>query len=269
MFGTIGTMITLSTIKNMSQADKNDAKSEALNLKAFNRVATAENELYNQKYKTSQAIEKLASRKKAILSTSFKEFLNLYEQLMKINFTESDGMRELDVLSINSASFGEVQDLVLFASKELSSSQLITTMVFKGGISGIVKKESEINLSEAKMRNSYSCVIESQSQTNCVILSGINQRANQIADLLAKLNVLFVKSLLTSRQLIQTRGLDKANYTKEDRECLATCLNLAHALKEIIDSPLLNEHGELEQASQRAIETGNEYLNKMHCILNS
>lgn len=247
-------------INNMIQADKNNARADELNVKAFNKIASAEKELEEQKRKTRISIEKLANRKRGILSTSFVQFLDVYEKMMKINFIEGDGIKELSSLSLSKVTIGQVKEMVSVASKEPSTGQLVTAMIVKGGVSGVIRQESEMNVSEARIRNSQARVIESQAQTNCIILDGIYERAERISSLLSKLNVMFVKSLMTTRFLIESKGNDRRNYNQNDRDQLATCINIATTLKKIIDSPLLNENGELEEQSRVAIEIGNKYL---------
>ena len=49
----------------------------------------------NFKEKTEKSLIRLANRKKGILSTSIKNFIDLYSQIMKINFKEGEGIKEL------------------------------------------------------------------------------------------------------------------------------------------------------------------------------
>ena len=174
-------------INNMIQADKNNARADELNVKAFNKIASAEKELEEQKRKTRISIEKLANRKRGILSTSFVQFLDVYEKMMKINFIEGDGIKELSSLSLSKVTIGQVKEMVSVASKEPSTGQLVTAMIVKGGVSGVIRQESEMNVSEARIRNSQARVIESQAQTNCIILDGIYERAERISSLLSML----------------------------------------------------------------------------------
>ena len=146
----------------------------------------------------------------------------------------------------------------------MSTGQIISAFIVKGGFSGIIRQESEINLSSARMRMSQAKVIAAQAETNIVALDGIMQRADKFSDLLSKLNVLFIKSLSTTTKLIDEKGFDRRNYNQDDRDKIATCINIASTLKKIIDSPLLNENGELESKSKEAIEIGNEYINKIN-----
>lgn len=250
-------------INNMIQSDKNNARADKLNVKAFNKIVTSEKELSDCERKTRASIEKLSNRKRGVLSTSFPKFLEVYEKMMKINFTEGDGINELNSLSIGSVAVSEVKEMVSIASKELTTGQILSTMIVRGGISGVIRQESEMSVSEARIRSSQASLIESQIKTNCVILESIYQRAERISKLIAQLNVLFIKSLVTTREIIDKKGIERKNYTQKDRDSLAMCINIVSTLKIIIDTPLLNQNGELEEQSISAIEIGNDYINKI------
>lgn len=258
----------INFINNMIQSDKANARADEINIKAFNKIVSSEKKLQDQKNKTRMAIEKLANRKKGILKTSFSRFINIYEKIIKINFTEGDGIKELDTLGLNSLDIGYVKEMISFSTKELSTGQTIAAFLVKGGFSGIIRQEAEMNLSSAKVRINQARVIESQTETSIVVLNGILERADRFSDLLSKLNVLFVKSIATTTKLINEKGFDRRNYNQDDRDKIATCINVASTLKKIIDSPLLNEEGKLESKSKEVIEIGNDYINKINNKIN-
>lgn len=202
-------------ILNNIIADKNNAKADEMNIKAFNKIASSEKNLQEQKNKTRASMEKLANRKRGILKTSFSKFIDVYEKIIKINFTEGDGIKELASLSLSSTDIGYIKEMISFSTQEeMSTGQIISAFIVKGGFSGIIRHESEMNLSSAKMRMSQAKVIESQSETSIVALDGILQRADRFSDLLAKLNVLFIKSISITIKLIDEKGFDRRTYNQ-------------------------------------------------------
>lgn len=247
-------------VENMSTYDKNNVKSEEINVKALNRMGTAQREQLKQEAKTKISLSKLANRKKGILITSMKQFLELYEKIIIINFVEGDGIKELCFSYFTPAIIEETKTMTSVAGNTLSTGQTIATMLVRGGISGVITKESEMNVSIAQMRNKQARVIESQAETMCISLDAIYQRSEHIADVLAKLNVLFLKSIGVTSNIIIEKGQERNNYTQVDRDYMATCINIASAVKKIIDTPLLDRNGEVTTQSIQAIQIGEDYL---------
>ena len=71
----------------------------------------------------------------------------------------------------------------------------------------------------------------------------IIQEANKVSDLLGALNIILLRAIKNSNDLIHVRGFNKNNYSEEDREILRNTINIAKAIKDIIDSPVLDDDG--------------------------
>lgn len=257
-------------IWNMIQADKNNERADRINIKAFEKIQNAREKQEEQENRTKMALEKLANRKKGILCTTMKNFIEIYEKIMKIDFTEGEGIKELSLSTLTPTIFNDVKNMSATAiGVQMTTGQTIATYLIKGGISGIIAKEAEMNVSVASMRRRQSNVIESQVETTCIALDGIIQRADRISDILAKLNLLFRKSIKTTDEIIEAKGKNRLNYTKSDKECLMTCINIAGAIKKILDIKLLDENGEITKKSLEAIQIGDDYLNQINDVINS
>jgi ribosomal protein L9 len=252
----------LGFIYNMLQADKNNANADKMNVKAFEKLAAAEEKKNQQERETRMSLEKLANRKRAILLTSMKDFIQTYEKIMKIDFQEGDGLKELSWTSLPLDLLQEMRSMASVAGMQMTDSQAIATFIV-GGISGFIKKESEFNVTAASMRRKQANVVESQVETICIALDAIKQRADTIAQLLAKLNFLFRKSIEITEKKIAERGNNRNQYSKQDKEYMMTCINFATTLKKILDTKLLDEDGEITVQSIEAIRIGEEYLNRM------
>lgn len=253
-------------IYNMVQADKKNAQADKINIKAFEKMAEAENKKNQQEYDTKMSLEKLANRKKGILQTSMKDFLQTYEKMMKIDFQEGEGIKELSLSSLSPAQFDEIKTMTSVAGMTMTDGQAIAAFIFKGGISGYIHKEAEINVSVASIRRKQADVVEAQTETICIALDAIKQRADRISDLLVKLNILFRKSIETTERIINEKGKNRSHYTKDNKEYLMTCMNVASTIKTIIDSKLLDEEGEITKQSLEAIVIGENYLNTIQRI---
>ena len=111
------------------------------------------------------------------------------------------------------------------------------------------------------MRKRQANTIAAQSENEEVILKGIYEQAEAFSDLLAKLNLLFIKSLQVTEEIITRNGNNRTDYNEDDYKALMTCINLAKAVKTVVDAPLFEENGEISQAVQEAMLIGQKYLN--------
>ncbi|ENQ3078683.1 hypothetical protein ACEOWG_001880 [Bacillus cereus] len=253
----------IGTISKMVQADKLNEQAEKINVRAFERAAEAEEKVRKQNEKTQASISKLINRKRGIYQTSIATFLELYQDLQKINFEEGEGLKELSASSLTPVAVEKMKEMTGVSRSDLTDSQVFATYIFTG-ISGLIKKDAKMNLSAAKIRRQYSGVIEKQSENICIALDAISQRSERMAELLKNLNALFIKSLKYSREIVERNGGDKTKYTLKDREAIMVCFNFAKGIKDILDVPLLDKDGEITKKSLEAIETGEAYLSKIN-----
>ena len=82
-------------IMDCNEADKNTNYAKKMTLKNLNRMEDAKKNVLEQQEKTRLAVERFANRKRGILQTSIKDFIQIYTNLMTINFVESDAIKEL------------------------------------------------------------------------------------------------------------------------------------------------------------------------------
>lgn len=253
----------VSTVSKMVKADKLNAQAEKINVRSFERAAEAEQKVRKQNEKTQASISKLINRKRGIYQTSIATFLELYKDLQKINFEEGEGLKELSASSLTPVAVEEMKEMTGVSRTDLTDSQVFATYIFTG-ISGLIKKDAEMNLSAAKIRSQYSSVIEKQSENICIALEAISKRSERMAEILKNLNALFSKSLKYSREIVERNKIDKTKYTLKDREAIMVCFNLAKGIKDILDVPLLDKDGEITKKSLDAIETGESFLSQIN-----
>lgn len=262
-------------ILDMIKADKYNAEADKINIKALNKLGNAEREQKEQQERTMLSLEKLANRKRGIISTSIKDFISVYGKILKINFDESDGIKELETSKFSLAVIDEMKSMVTVAGFSLTSSQTVSTFIvgvmkfggLVGGVSNIIAKEAELNAVAAKLRRKQADVASSQAETIIVALDAVYQRAERMSKLLAQLNALFRKSIETTSLIIDKNGKDRNGYSNEEKGYIANCLNFADAVKKILDVPLIDETGDLTIKSIEAIETGEKYLQSINKII--
>ena len=164
------------------------------------------------------------------------------------------------------------QSVKTFVSAELASivSGPIGIAIAAGtavtGLSMSILQDSEQEYKSARNLLSQAEAYKEQNEVAMVAMDAIIKRADMISDLLAKLNLLFIKNLMVVKELTAEKGYDAQNYTKENRENLMVCANMAKAVKDIVDTPLLDKDGNLAQTAVQAIEKGQQYFEAMNQI---
>lgn len=254
-------------VKNMIKADKNNEKADLINIKAFNKEEESNQLIRESQERMNLSLEKLSNRKKGILITSMKNFIEIYEKIKKIEFQESDGIRELYSSNDVQSQFEELEIMINIQGEKLNTKQMISTMIVNGGISGVILKESEINMKIANTRNKVADVLVAHNENIYIAYESIYKQTERTATLIAELNVLFTKSLKESKIIIDKNGNDIKKYSKHEKVCLMNCINFAYTLKKIIDMKLIDSNGKLSYSAMEAIEIGENHINQIKKIV--
>ncbi len=264
----IGAVTVGKVVHDMRESDRLNEQAEKKNLKSFSRIAEAQIAQREAEETMNSAVLRLTNRKRAVLSSSMKDFLKVYEKLVKINFVESDGIRELDNFT---PAIAEDLHTQISAVQNMPQTPVITKNVVVGwligGIFGAVTSsivdDSKKNLDLARMQSRQADVIAQQAKGIGLAYQAITERASAMTDVLTKLNILFIKGIQYTDSLIEERGRDKRNYTLEDRKSLAACINLAGVVKSILDTPIIDTEGEITKKSLETIQLGEHCLQEI------
>lgn len=259
----------VDAFRGANESMKIDERAKRKFARAYERQAEANALVKKKNEEADAALRKVINRKRGILASSMKDFLTLYEKIIKIDFLESQGMKELHGNIIAANGLKSMQGMVAVAMRPMTDMQLIGTFLGGGGGVGIghaMIEDSKRNLSQANKQLRAADVVYSQAENLSSIIDIMIQRSNQMAGLLARLNLLFIKSIKHTNQIIDKNGFDRNNYTQDDRKALMTCMNTASAIKKIIDVPLIDRQGQLAKETMEAINIGNQFLNKLKMI---
>lgn len=278
----IGVAATAKVLHDMSESNRLDSRASEKVLKALNTKIDAEFAANQMKNQADEVVKKLAQRKKAILSTSMKNFLDVFQKIKKIHFVEGEGIQELEFFS--PSVIEETRLAVSISKKVTSDTEAVAALALMGATAGTaliiganpliatavlthsIKKDSEENYRQARAFVKMADVATSHAETVAVVYQGVIERANSIAQVLSKLNLLFLKSIKNISEIIEKNGEDKYLYTKKEREELATCVNIASTIKKILDTPLLDNKGKISNESLEAINIGNEFIQELNSL---
>lgn len=235
--------------------------------KAHDKHADAIELFDRHKQAADTSLQKLVNRKKGILSTRMNRFISVYEQIRKIDFRPGDGILELyaDTLSVKQVE--ELKIMTTTSMQPLSEKELMVKFLFHGfwgtGTGNMILADSKRNAEIANSQKRIANTLYSQAETLVIAVDAIGARAEQMSNLLARFSMLFGECIDSTEQIIQRNGIDRSRYSRSDRETLMNCVNLAQAVKAILDVPVLNTDGSVTEASLTALEEGEHRLQEL------
>lgn len=145
------------------------------------------------------------------------------------------------------------------------------TMVLGGIVAGpalavgglVISSQSKKKLNSAYENLDEAKVIQEQMKSAEEVLFGIKNRANQLKTLLSTINVEFTELLSVMRIIIKNKGTDWLDYSQNEKEDIHKLVLLAQLIKGVIDTPLLEEDGEITKKSEEVLLSGKEALQKI------
>lgn len=261
---------TAKVVSDMKKSDELNESAQKKRIRAMRTLADAENDRAYEEERMEKSVFRLATRKKGVLTTSISRFIDVYGKIKKIRFLESDGIRELDAFSPRCCN--EMKDqIIIIQQKEITPSSALTKNVvvsslffgLAGAITASIVDDAKSRLDVASDKLKQARVYAEQQRICGLSYHSIAERADHMTDILTKLNMLFVKSLNNTEPLVEAKGDDRSYYKQDDIAQIGTCLNLAMAVKDILDAPILDRDGELAKETLAVIERGNQCVIEM------
>lgn len=114
--------------------------------------------------------------------------------------------------------------------------------------------DSYCNYDKAKL-------FKAQAKNIGVALKAIFIKTNQMIEVLQKLDYYLVNYVNKLGEILKTKGTDWENYNIREKEDIYKCVQIAKTIKIILDTSLLKENGELDEAVNIVLDNGNKYLN--------
>ncbi len=259
-------LVTLGALAySADKSNRMDEQALAKRSKAYTREAEARDLIYRKRITADKTLQIVAKKKRAVIESTLPRFIEVYQQIQKIDLKISD-KNELAVYNRFQSS-NTIQVMQTVIKKPLTDGQLITEYIFKG-IGGMMISDSKRNLSAAKSQLSAANVVYSQAQSVAEIYDAIIGRAKRISSLIMRMNALFLGSIFETEKIIAQNGTNAKTYNKQDMGVLMTCVNLAGAMSDIMNIPVLDENGELCQTAVEMIQTGEAYIEQMNDLIN-
>lgn len=256
-----GLVLAAAACYKVSKVEKIDDKALKKYAKAFEKSEEAELLIKKKAEFTEKRLANVVKKKRAIIQNTLPKFVEVYEKIQKI---EIENKTLLDEITLKNSiqKLGVLNAMALSVKKEFSDKELICGILTKG-LFGMMELDSQKFLSAANSQVRASNVVYSQAESVAEVYDAICGRADRISKLLMTMNALFVKSIDETARVINSNGLNVRNYTERDKGVLMTCVNIAGAMSDIINVPVVDEKGQICESAVKMIETGEQYIIKM------
>ena len=130
----------------------------------------------------------------------------------------------------------------------------------------IFASKSRTALNDSYNNYDKAIAFKAQAKNIGLALKAIFIRANQITELLKSLDRYLVKYVDLMTKIVDKKGCDWNNYDTLEKQNIYKCVQVAQTIKVILDTSLLNENGELDDATEALIRDGESYLRKLNSI---
>ena len=292
------TIIGGKYIHDMMKSDKLEQQAVDKTIRSLDKLSKAQAERNAAKECMNQEVIRFGNRKRGILFSSMQQFVDLYKRIIKINFSKKEeaaifknfpvieqSVMELNVKMVQKdiktpgptknvvagclvGGVGGLSGGILNLSLGASNIAAMGAGAFVGAVSSSIVDDSKRKLEMANIEAKRARMLAIQNNSIELAYDAITQRVTRMTDVLTKLNVMFVKSIHNTEKIIDKNGVDKRNYSKADREQLATCIDLVVTIKKFIDAPIVDEEGKVTKKSEEVLMLGNTCINQVNETLN-
>ena len=111
------------------------------------------------------------------------------------------------------------------------------------------------NLDAANANWAKAKEFEEEMKTAADLCNGIRRRSAMFNRFLIRLQTVFDPLIYQMTEIIKDRGTDFRTYTDEEKKVIASAMSLAGAIKAVLDTPILDDDGNLTEESNFVIET--------------
>lgn len=269
----IGVLVGLS---KKSKAKANLREAEGLIDAANEKVTEAKEFIEMAQDNTVKAIEAFGKLKVQVLKTSMSVFVEYFEKIKEVEFTDLGAMKDMTMLLPNMPGFkqlkhstslktiSKIHDLVSFGSfGTLPGLTIMPSMPVFPLVSTILEMKSQTALNNARANYEKAKVYRSQAKSIGLAFKAIFLKCGQIYNLLEQLDSYFSKSVGNLCKIIESSGIIWTDYTIEQQKDIYLCVQIAQTVKIVLDTPLLTDNGELNEKSEAMLAQGNMFLQKI------
>lgn len=236
-------------------------------------LADSVKERAKEEEKLLQETKRLYTRKKAICDTTIMHFYELYKKVILINFKKSDGIAEMEfsnpICYDNWKNEIQIIQQPDFEPATLNIKTVTSFLFF--GIMGVASstavEDAKHSLEIARSREKQARIIAEQHRIESISYRETANVVRKETDVLTELNRKLNYSIKCTDAIVTQNGKDRSQYSQQQIRQVATCINLAKAVKDIIDAPVIDPKGEMTLACKNAIEKGSQCIADMQSAI--
>lgn len=118
----------------------------------------------------------------------------------------------------------------------------------------VVGAKASKNLDAANANWAKAKEFEEEMKTAADLCNGIRRRSTMFSRFLIRLQTIFDPLVYEMTQIIEQKGTDFRTFSDDEKKCIASAMSLAGAIKAVLDTPILDEAGNLTQESGTIVE---------------
>ncbi len=124
----------------------------------------------------------------------------------------------------------------------------------------VVGAKASANKHQAYSNLAKAREFEEEMDAASSLCMGIRKRANMFKRFLLSLNAVFEPLIYEMSEIIKRRGTDFREFSYEEKKTVAEAMAMAGAIKSILDTPILDDDGNLTPESEKIVEVTREKL---------
>lgn len=109
------------------------------------------------------------------------------------------------------------------------------------------------NLDAANANYAKAKEFEEEMKTAAALCYGIRRRSAMFNRFLIRLQTVFDPLVYDMTQIINEKGTDFREFSDDEKKCVASAMSLAGAIKAVLDTPILDDEGNLTEESGEII----------------
>ena len=127
----------------------------------------------------------------------------------------------------------------------------------------VAEAKASANLDKAYANLAKARKFKAEMDTASSLCIGIRKRAAMFNRFLVTLNSVFEPLIYEMTQIISNRGTDFRDFTDDEKKVVAEAMAMAGAIKSILDTPILNDEGNLTPESDKMVELTRQKLEEV------
>ena len=124
----------------------------------------------------------------------------------------------------------------------------------------VVGAKASQNVDKAYSNLANAKEFRAELNTASSLCIGIRKRTNMFSRFLLSLNSVFEPLIYQMTEIIKKRGTDFRDFTDDEKKTVAEAMALAGAIKSVLDTPILDDDGNLTPESEVIVESAREKL---------